>query len=200
MLSPCRFGATYVGSKMFSPSEAYPLLLGDIDPSGNLNASVVHAPTERLRTKFVAQIQERKWQSVQLTADYKADLYTASLTLGNPDLFSGTGVALFHYLRSVTKELALGAEFVYQASPQIPGGHIGVLSVCGRYQNDDCALTGKIGNSGHLHTTFYQKCSDNLQVGVEMETNFKMEVRTALISFSWDISMSLFVGFLGEDF
>lgn len=35
-----RFGATYVGSKMLSPSEAYPLMLADIDPSGNLNVSV----------------------------------------------------------------------------------------------------------------------------------------------------------------
>ena len=46
-----RFGATYVGLKMLSPSEAYPLLLADIDPSGNLNANIVHAPTENTRLK-----------------------------------------------------------------------------------------------------------------------------------------------------
>lgn len=49
-----------------------------------------------------------------MTADYKADLYTASLTLGNPDLIHGTGVAVFHYLRAITKQLSLGAEFAYQ--------------------------------------------------------------------------------------
>ena len=40
---------------MLSPQEAYPLLLADIDPSGNLNANIVHAPTEntRLNVMFV---------------------------------------------------------------------------------------------------------------------------------------------------
>lgn len=73
-----RFGATYVGSHMLSPTEAYPLLLADMDPSGNLNANVVHAFTDRLRGKFIAQIQSSKWQSAQMTADYKGDFYTVS--------------------------------------------------------------------------------------------------------------------------
>ena len=51
MPSGYRFGATYVGQKMLSPQEAYPLLLADIDPSGNLNANIVHAPTENTRLK-----------------------------------------------------------------------------------------------------------------------------------------------------
>ena len=46
-----RFGATYVGQKMLSPQEAFPLLLADIDPSGNLNANIMHAPTENTRLK-----------------------------------------------------------------------------------------------------------------------------------------------------
>ena len=40
-------GATYVGEKMLGPHEAFPLLLADMDPSGNLNANIVHAPTDR---------------------------------------------------------------------------------------------------------------------------------------------------------
>ena len=51
---------------------------------------------------------------MQFTGDYKADLYTASLTLGNPDLIHGTGVAVLHYLRAVTKHISLGPEFAYQ--------------------------------------------------------------------------------------
>ena len=73
---------------------------------------------------MMAQIQNRKWMSTQLTADWKGRLQTASLTLGNPDLIHGQGVGVFHYLRAVTPRLALGAELAYQAAPQIPGGHI----------------------------------------------------------------------------
>jgi len=186
MPSGYRFGTTYVGSKMLG-AEPATILVGDVDPSGNMTANIVHSPLDRLRCKMIAQIQQSKWQSVQFTGDYKANLYTASLTLGNPDLIHGTGVAVLHYLRAVTKHISLGAEFAYQASPQIPGGHIGVLGVLGRYQSDDCALSGQISNSGSLHATFYQKCSENLQIGVELETNFKMQESSASIAYEFDV-------------
>ena len=71
-----RFGATYVGSQVMGPAEAYPLLLADIDPSGDLNANIVHAISDKIRVKLISQIQQSKWQSAQITADYKSDLYT----------------------------------------------------------------------------------------------------------------------------
>ena len=72
--------------------EAYPILIGDLDPSGNLQANIIHAPsgnffqqkaffqglkiitrscTDNLRTKMMVAIMEGKWQNVQMTADYK---------------------------------------------------------------------------------------------------------------------------------
>lgn len=51
-----RFGVTYVGTDMIGPGEAYPILLGDIDPSGNLNANIIHQFHPRLRAKMVAQV------------------------------------------------------------------------------------------------------------------------------------------------
>lgn len=188
-----RFGATYVGGKMLSPTEAFPLLLADMDPSGNLNANIVHAPTERIRLKCIAQIQEKKWQSAQMTADYKGDVHTTSLTLGNPDLIHGTGVVVLHYLRALSKNISLGSELAYQASPQLPGGHVAVLSVAGRYATDDFTLAGTIGNSGQFHTSFYQKCSENLQMGVELETNFKMQESVASIGYEVDIDKGNFL-------
>lgn len=53
-----RFGATFVGTQQVSPSEAYPVMLGDIDPSGNLNASIIHQLYPSLRAKFVAQVRD----------------------------------------------------------------------------------------------------------------------------------------------
>lgn len=188
-----RFGATYVGSKMLSPTEAYPLLLADMDPSGNLNANIVHAFSPRLRTKCIAQIQSSKWASTQMTADYRGDLYTASLTLGNPDVLHGSGVAVAHYLRAITKHLSLGAELAYQASPQLPGGHIAIVSVAARYAGDDFALSTTLGNSGQIHASYYQKCSENLQVGTEIETHLKMQESTASIGYEVEIPKSNFV-------
>jgi len=74
-----KFGATYVGTKQFSPSEViiclvmycrlnekclklnalnkvFPIVLGDIDSSGNLNANIIHQFHKNLRTRCVAQV------------------------------------------------------------------------------------------------------------------------------------------------
>ena len=50
-----RFGATYVGTQQNGPNEAYPILLGDMDPSGNLNANIIHQ-IKNTRVKFVSQV------------------------------------------------------------------------------------------------------------------------------------------------
>jgi len=174
MPSGYRFGATYVGSKMLSPQEAFPILMADMDPSGGLQAHIIHAPTSRTRVKMMAQIAESKWKSLQYTADYKGEDFTASITAGNPDLLSWNGMGILHYLQSVTPKLALGAELAYQAAPQIPGGQIGVLSVCGRYTASDFTFSSTLSNSGALHACYYQKCSPDLSVGAELETNLRM--------------------------
>ncbi len=88
----------------------------------------------------------------------------ASLTLGNPDVINGSGVAVAHFLRSITKRVALGAELAYQASPQIPGNHAAVVSMAARYSGDDSALAATLSSGGSVHATFYQKCSQSLQV------------------------------------
>lgn len=90
--SSVRFGATYVGTKQTGPTEAYPVLLGDIDPSGNLNANILHQFAPRLKGKLATQVQNNKFTAVQLSTDYRGDSYTASLTLGNPDITNGTGM------------------------------------------------------------------------------------------------------------
>lgn len=48
-------------------------------------------------------------------------------------MINGSGVAVMHYLQQVTKKLALGTELAYQYGSQVPGGHIAVYSMAGRY-------------------------------------------------------------------
>jgi len=58
--SEYRFGATYVGTRMLSPSEAFPLIMCDVNPSGNVNSQIIHAPSLRSRVKFISQIMDKK--------------------------------------------------------------------------------------------------------------------------------------------
>jgi len=187
MPSGYRFGATYVGSKMLSPQEAFPILIADMDPSGGLQAHIIHAPSSRTRCKMMAQIAESKWKSLQLTTDYKGEDFTASLTMGNPDFLGGTGMGILHYLQTVTPKLALGAELAYQAAPQIPGGHIGVLSAVGRYTGSDFTFSSTLANSGALHACYYQKCSQDLSVGAELEMNLRAGESRASVGYKVEI-------------
>ncbi|KAK4293554.1 hypothetical protein Pmani_017689 [Petrolisthes manimaculis] len=181
-----RFGAVYVGGHQISPSEAYPVLHGDVDPAGNLNANLIHQPLNNLRTKFVAQIQQSKWQAAQLTLDYRGDNYTSSLTLGNIDLVNGSGVAVAHYLQRVTKGLALGTELAYQYGPQVPGGHIAVHSIAARYCGENYTASGTLGGTG-IHLCYHRKATEHLQIGVELETSLRVQESIASIAYQLEI-------------
>ncbi|XP_016981576.1 mitochondrial import receptor subunit TOM40 homolog 1 [Drosophila rhopaloa] len=181
-----RFGATYVGTKQYSPTEAFPVLLGDIDPSGNLNANVIHQFSARLRCKFASQIQDSKMVATQLTTDYRGSDYTASLTVANPSIFTNSGVVVGQYLQSVTPALALGAELAYQFGPNVPGRQIAIVSAVGRYTAGNSVWSGTLGQSG-LHVCYYQKASDQLQVGVEVETSLRMQESVATLAYQIDL-------------
>lgn len=181
-----RFGATYVGTKQLSPAEAYPVLLGDIDPSGNLNANIIHQFNKHLRTKFAAQVQDSRYAASQLTADFKDHDYTASLTLGNTDIVNGSGVAVLHYLQSITSKVAAGAELAYQYGSQVPGSEMAVISLAGRYTGENCVLSGTLSTAG-AHVCYYHKGNDQLQVGVEVETNLRLGESVATIGYQIDL-------------
>lgn len=51
-----KLGATYIGTKQISPTEAFPVVLGDVDPSGNVNFNLIHQLTPEIRIKGAAQV------------------------------------------------------------------------------------------------------------------------------------------------
>lgn len=181
-----RFAATYVGTKQLSPTEAFPLLLGDIDPAGNLNANVIHQLTPNIRCKIASQIQNSKITAAQLTADLKGLDYTASLTLGNINVLNSSGVLVGHYLQSVTKKLALGAELAYQYGQQVPGGEIAIMSAAGKYVNGPATWSGTLGLAG-AHICYYRKASEQLQIGIELETSLRMQEAIGTIGYQVDL-------------
>lgn len=201
-----RFGATYVGTKQFGPNEAFPVILGDIDPSGNLNANIIHQFAPNVRCKFASQvsqaviqcyccvievfclfqIQQNKLTAAQLTTDYRGSDFTGSLTVGNPNLINSSGVLVAHYLQAVTNNLALGTEIAYQYGPQVPGGEIAIVSAAGRWGDEKSTWSGTLGMSG-IHLCYYQRASEQLQIGVELETSFRMQEATASIGYQVDL-------------
>ena len=52
---------------------------------------------------FNTQTQKSRWAAYQGTLDYTGKDFTASATLANPDILSGSGVLALQYLQSMTK-------------------------------------------------------------------------------------------------
>lgn len=184
-----RFGSTYVGTHQFgAPNEAFPVIVGEIDPSGNLNANIIHQFNKNLKAKFVAQVQQSKWQATQVSADYRGNDYTASVTLGNPDLIAGSGVLVMQYLQAVGRRVKLGAELLYQRGAQTPGGELAVFSMAGKYSADNWhgSLT-LCPMAGAFHGCYWHRVSDSLQAGIELETSLRMQESTATIGYQYEI-------------
>ncbi|XP_074652355.1 mitochondrial import receptor subunit TOM40 homolog 1-like [Tubulanus polymorphus] len=183
-----RFGCTYVGTKSYGPAEVFPVLIGDIDPSGNLNANIIHQFSENIRCKFMSQIQGGKMVTSQLSTDYRGKDFTASVTLGNIDIVNESGIVVSQYLQNVTSKLALGAELLYQYGPQVPGSEITVLTLAGRYLGKNWQLSSNIcPAAGGAHACYYHKINDNLHVGLELEGSLRMQECTATAGYQYEI-------------
>jgi len=37
--------------------QAFPVMMGEVEPNGNLNANIIHQFTKNLRCKFISQVQ-----------------------------------------------------------------------------------------------------------------------------------------------
>lgn len=163
--------ATYVGDQQLSPTEAFPTLIGDIDNAGSLNAQMLHLLAERIRTKAVFQTQQARFVTWQFDTEYRGDDYTATLTLGNPDLISESIIVVAHFLQSVTSQLVLGGEMVYHRRPGEEGA---IVTLAGKYTALKWVATLNLGYGG-AHASYYHRANDQIQVGVEFEANTRLQ-------------------------
>lgn len=176
--SAYRFGATYVGTKQLGPSEAFPVMVGEMDNEGNLQAQFIHQLSKNIKLKCIAQTQGSKLQSLQMGTDITLKDSTISLVAADPDLLNGNGMFIAHYLQGITPRLSLGSELLYQRGA---GKQQAIVTFAGKYKTDDWSLAGTIG-SGGLHTSFYRKANEHVQVGVELEASLRtMDSVTSLV-------------------
>ncbi|XP_061884822.1 mitochondrial import receptor subunit TOM40B [Entelurus aequoreus] len=181
--SSYRFGATYVGVKQTGPAEFFPVMVGDMDNGGSLNAQVIHQISSRIRSKVAFQTQQHKFVNWQGDAEFKGKDFTATVTLGNPDMLAGSGVVITHYLQSISPALALGGELMYHRRPSEEGA---VMSLVGRYTGTNYIATLTLGSAG-AHASYYHKANEQLQLGVEFEASARMQDTS--VSFGYQLDM-----------
>lgn len=188
-LTGYRFGATYVGSKQTGPSEAFPVLLGDMDLQGNTAGTLLHQ-IGKYRMKFQGQVQQNVLTAAQMTFERRGKLSTMGLTVANPNILTGQAVIVAQYLRRMTSRLDLGAEYVYQREPRMAGKQMSALSYVLRYTMPDWMLAATVAANA-MHVSYYHKQSEHLQFGVEMEANFRLQEANTTFAYQLEVPDSM---------
>ncbi|CAF0854049.1 unnamed protein product [Adineta ricciae] len=184
-----KFAANYVGRQLYSPSEVFPVILGDMDPNGNANAQIIHQWNDKIRTRTIAQVQSFKMVGYQFALDYRTRFTSSTITLANVDLITNSGILVLQHLARVTRNLDIGAEILYQASPMMPGKHIGITSFVARYQGKDWFTGVKLSPAGVCNIGyFHQQKNSPLQLGVELESSLGTKETSSTFSYQYDLA------------
>ncbi|CAK8694276.1 unnamed protein product [Clavelina lepadiformis] len=181
--SSYKFGSTFVGSKQPSPTEAYPVMVGEMSNEGDLQAQFIHQIFSPVKLKCIAQTSGSKFQSLQIGADIQLKDASISMVTADPNLLEGTGMLVVHYLQAITPKLAMGSELLFQRAKHRQQA---MITLAGRYQTKDWQLAATLGMAG-LHTSFYRKANENVQVGVEMEASLKTMESVMTLAYQFDL-------------
>ncbi|XP_034950465.1 mitochondrial import receptor subunit TOM40 homolog 1-like [Chelonus insularis] len=181
-----KFGACYKGSKRIGLYERYPLMSGDIMPNGNLAANFSHTLGCRTRIKHVTQMVDDRCVTSSSTIEYRSDDATTSIILADPDFLKQSGTLVFHYLQALTSRLTLGTEIAFHRSRNVPGGQQSIMTVAMRYSTGPRTFSATLGGVG-LHVCYHHKASQQLQLGVELESNLRTLESSAAVVYQLDI-------------
>uniref|UniRef100_UPI00358EB400 mitochondrial import receptor subunit TOM40 homolog isoform X5 n=1 Tax=Myxine glutinosa TaxID=7769 RepID=UPI00358EB400 len=161
------FGATYFGEGETKNGEALPWFVADIDGAGSLSARAEGQFGKNGRARLVLQTHEEKFETWQGTLEKRGRDHTISLTVGNPNVIEGTGVAVLHFLQTISPCLSLGGEMVYHRQGNSEGAFV---TAAARYSGQDCVAAMNIGHGGFHASYFHQATS---QFAVELSANMR---------------------------
>jgi mitochondrial import receptor subunit TOM40 len=133
----------YQPCKRFPAQFASPLLIGDIDASGNLTARVIHwvRPNVLAKLTYQGQVGSRDQDVAMAEFDFRGADYTAAVKVQNPDIVNEGGTWIAQYMQSITKKLALGGELIYQYQMGLQQCD---LNFAGRYKSDKGVATATL--------------------------------------------------------
>ncbi|BCS02403.1 TOM complex pore protein TOM40 [Aspergillus luchuensis] len=173
-MPPYNFSAMYGSPKVF--------MQGNLGSDGGLAAVGNYRWTPKFVTKTNTQIMPGGQGLMQLDNDYTGDDFSASLKAFNPSYLEGglTGIFVGSYLQSVTPNLALGFEAIWQrqamnARPE------SALSYGARYKTADWIASAQLQAQGVITASYWKKLSERVEAGVDMNLQFAPNAAAALM-------------------
>lgn len=131
---------------------------------------------------------------LSLEQDYQGLDYSVNFKAINPSPADLTGIYIGNYLQSVTKNLALGLEALYQ-HPEPQQGELST-SFLAKYTSSDKSwiATAQVQPVGVVQATYWQKLSEKVDVAADLQLLATPARRDAIATLGakYDLRMSTF--------
>ncbi|KAF8636595.1 hypothetical protein AX17_003405 [Amanita inopinata Kibby_2008] len=185
--SSYNFGAVFANQKVF--------LQGGVDHDGNVNARLNHGWTPNSVTKMQAQFSSQAGHNmIQVEHDLQGKDYNLNAKAVNPWPADLTGIYIGSYIQSVTRNLALGCETLYQRpSPELSEFS---TSYVAKYTSNDKSwiATAHVQPAGMVQASYWQKLSEKVEVAADIQVIVAPNRRDALATLGakYDLRLSTF--------
>jgi mitochondrial import receptor subunit TOM40 len=185
--SSYNFGAVFANENIF--------LQGGFDHDGNVNARMNQGWTANSVTKFNGQFSSQVGHNMlQVEHDYQGIDYSINGKAVNIWPTDLTGIYVGSYLQSLTKNLALGFEGIYQRPT--PDMAELTASWLAKYTSDkkDWIATAQLQPQGMLQATYWHKLSEKVEVAADLQVIAAPTRRDAIATLGakYDLRMATF--------
>ncbi|KAF8201825.1 eukaryotic porin-domain-containing protein [Pholiota molesta] len=154
-------GVTFARENLF--------LQGTMDHEGSVNARFNHGWTANNIFKAQAQLSQQAGHNmIQLEHDFIGTDYHLNFKAVNPSPADGSGVYIGSYLQSITKNLALGVESLYQRAAQnsdLANSYLAKVTSTDK----SWIATAQVQPQGVLQATYWQKLSEKVEVAADLQ-------------------------------
>ena len=133
---------------------------------------------------------------IQLEHDYQGSDCSLNLKAINPSPVDSSGIYIGSYMQSVTKNLALGTETLYQAGSAMPGVPSTTTSYLMKYTGSqkDWIASAQLQPAGVLTAGYWQKLNEKVEAAAELQMVVAPGKRDAVATLGakYDLRMSTF--------
>ncbi|KAL0946880.1 hypothetical protein HGRIS_013046 [Hohenbuehelia grisea] len=185
--SSYNFGAIFASQSVF--------LQGGVDHDGNVNARLNQGWSANNVSKVQAQFSSQAGHNmIQLEHDYQGSDFSINAKAMNPSPTDFTGVYVGSYLQSITKNVALGVETLYQRpTPTLSDTATSLLA---KFTSTDKSwiATAQLQVPGIVQATYWQKLSDKVEVAADLQLIAAPTRRDAVATLGakYDLRLSTF--------
>lgn len=187
------YGTYHFGANL---AEGQTLVLSRTQTNGNVDARVMMSATPNLSLSVQSMLSPTPHQSMAVvSADYKGSDYYATFKFGSMAQYG------FSYLQSVTRNLALGIDYMYIGRPPYPGAPpFNALSGGLRYSSDKLALSSVLNMAQlDLKSNYVQRVKDNLNFGSELTVNLMTKESSCAVGYDYSSPQGAFRSNLTTD-